>query len=107
MVESGQGTHRLYQKLLDSINPFLSYKWNESQDYLVNLHKKKHPHLLKILLDLLAMDDYGTKVAVLHFARYLIQITEIRRSMKQSFYSYFFSELVSKLCPFFHSAEDL
>lgn len=28
MVESGQGSHRLYQKFLDSLNPFLSYKWN-------------------------------------------------------------------------------
>jgi hypothetical protein len=55
----------------------------------------------------MGLDDYNTKTVVLLFARYLLEVTENRRTMKQAFISYVFAEFVAKIDPFFTSTEEL
>lgn len=64
-------------------------------------------HLLQVLLAIMALEDYNTKTVVLLFARYLIEASENRRSMRQAFISYVFGQFVAKIDSFFTTAEEL
>jgi hypothetical protein len=46
---------RLYQKFLESLNPFLSFQWSQSQECLLSFFKSKQVHLLQVLLAIMAL----------------------------------------------------
>jgi hypothetical protein len=100
------GSSRLYQQFLEALNPFLSHRWNESQELLLFLYEQGQPHLLEILLAMLRSGDYNTKAVVLLFAKNLVEVTENRPRMKQVFLNYFFNQFASLCVPHFASTED-
>ncbi len=99
----GQCSGRLYQQFLEALNPCLSHKWNESQELLLFLFEQGRTHLLELMLAILRIGDTSTKAVVLMFAKNLVEVTENRPKMKQSFLNYFFSQFVSHCTTYFVS----
>jgi hypothetical protein len=46
---------RLYQKFLESLNPFLSFQWEQSQECLLSFFRTKQVHLLQVLLAIMEL----------------------------------------------------
>jgi hypothetical protein len=61
---------RFWQRLLESINPMLSYDWSSSEKIILNHQKEQNKFgLMDSLLLILANCDGNTKVIVLEFVK--------------------------------------
>lgn len=89
------------------MNPILSFRWGEAQEWLLSLHLGVKVHIAQVLLAVLGNCDYNTKALVLLFGRNLAEVTDNRPTMRQAFLNYLHNELFSRLAPFFTTPSEI